>query len=118
MGLEERFAGPMSRASGVGKKTIATRTLGARKALDYRPFNLVFGLVDVGRLHLPGHSCRQHHKQSSKRFHSQTASPSPNEPQNLFEFEGLHCLAHWNKKYKTLELLRLAWNNSARLDMT
>ena len=68
----------------VSEMPFATRTLGAREALDYWPFNLVFGLVDVDRLHNPGHSCRQHHKQNNKRFHPQTASPLPLQPQNFF----------------------------------
>ena len=58
MGLEEKLAGLMSNAL-VSEMPFATRLLGARESLDYRPFNLVFGLVDVDRLHDPGHSCRQ-----------------------------------------------------------
>ena len=58
-----------------------------------------------------------------QRFHSQTACPLPNEPQNLSEIERLHCLAHWNEKLRicgflVVVWLRLAWNNSACLNTT
>ena len=52
--------------------------------------------------------CRQH-KENSKRFHPPTASPLPNQPQNLVEIERLHCLAHWNKKFRTWGLFRMCF---------
>ena len=47
MGLEERFAGPMSRTFGVRNAIRNTYNLGVKKTLDPRPLNLILGLADV-----------------------------------------------------------------------